>query len=143
MILVEQTAKTIAYGRVDRCVVFVCRGGAINDVEWAAYCTYLAKSLQPGRWCALVVGDGLPSASQRQALRAHTSHLMAGARIAVVSDSIKTRGAVTALSWFDSGYRSFARSRMLDALDYLQITDVVMSSSVRDLAHALGEQVHR
>ena len=62
---------------------------------------------------------GEPSASQRRVL----NELLEGRTVpvAVVSSSVRVRGTVTALSWFNRKIRAFPPTALREAVAYLEI----------------------
>lgn len=96
--------------------------------------------LNPARARSLIISDGgSPSPLQRKllldALGGH-EHLSA-----VISDSPKVRGAVTALSWFNKKIKAFSKAKIGDAMTYLSIPTAqvdVVRREIKRLEKELG-----
>jgi hypothetical protein len=85
--------------------------GPATDQQWAPLIEGLrsarASLTGSGQVCALVISDGgAPNAGQR----ADLARTLEGIpfKCGVLSDSTLVRGAVTAMSWFNSGMKSFS-----------------------------------
>lgn len=104
---------------IDRLFVVVYGATDPTDQEWQGYLRQVELH-GVDRTMQLVCTDGgEPTTSQRRAL----VHVM-GTRqvpVAVLSGSVRVRGTVTALSWFNPKIRAFAPTGLLEALAYLEV----------------------
>jgi hypothetical protein len=104
---------------IDRLFLVVYGTENPTDEEWNEYLD-LVRRHGITRTMQLVVTDGgEPSAPQRRTL----NQLLGGypVPVAVVSGSVRVRGTVTALSWFNRQIRAFPPSALRDAVAYLEI----------------------
>ena len=131
--------KNMAFKVIDRLFLVVYGTANPSDEEWDAYLD-LVKRHGIDRTMQLIFTDGgEPSAPQRRVL----NELLGGrpVPVAVVSGSVRVRGTVTALSWFNRKIRAFPPSAMGDAIAYLEIpasrTDLI-EREVRQLQAELG-----
>jgi hypothetical protein len=117
--------KTLAFGNIGSCFLYVCSKHPPNEAEWNEYIDFLKIRLEPGmRPTSIVLSDGAgPGASQRQQLNEVISPYVDYLRVAVVTTSPVARGIVTALSWFSPVYRAFSPKDIDDALSFLDIGD--------------------
>jgi hypothetical protein len=92
-----------------------------SEAEWAEFLGLCAAQLSTVRGCLVVTDGGSPSAQQRGALM----KLIKGRTLptAVVTPSLLSRGAVTALSWLGHAIRAFAPNELNAALDFVRVTD--------------------
>jgi hypothetical protein len=100
--------------------------------EWDAYiaaCRQLGRRIK--RVLVLTAGGSL-NARQRKEVEA----LFGKVPIAVLTDSIVARGAVTALSWFNVPIAAFPPSQVERALDHLQVPAVERAEVVAVLNRA-------
>jgi hypothetical protein len=104
---------------IDRLIIAVYGTANPTEEEWHEYLA-LMKRHGIDRTMQLILTDGgEPTAPQRRAL----NELIGGRTVpvAVVSGSVRVRGTVTALSWFNRRIRAFPPSAMRDAIAYLEI----------------------
>jgi hypothetical protein len=111
--------KSMAFKVIDRLFLVVYGTANPTDEEWGEY---LERTKRHGvdRTMQLIFTDGgEPSAPQRRKL----NELLGGhpVPVAVVSGSVRVRGTVTALSWFNRRVRAFPTSAWRDAIAYLEI----------------------
>jgi hypothetical protein len=132
--------KNVAIKVIDRLFLVVYGTTDPTDEEWDAYLE-LVKRHGIDRTMQLIFTEGgEPSAPQRRKL----NELLGGhpVPVAVVSGSVRVRGTVTALSWFNRKIRAFPPSAMGDAIAYLEIpasrTDLI-EREVRQLQAELGQ----
>lgn len=113
---------TLAFGRVDRCVLLVHSEEAPTDREWDAYIDFVNAQL-PDRIRILVVSNGgTPSAPQRNQIKdVATQFPDKTIPTAVITTSVLARGAVTAINWFFKNVRAFAPMEIAEALKFLEI----------------------
>lgn len=105
---------------VGDCIVIVHGTTDPNDLEWDR-ALELLRAIGPTRAKALVWSDGgAPSAKQRAALEATCGG--ATPRTALVTESLVSRAAGVAVSWFNPLFKTFAPSAFEAALDHLDLT---------------------
>lgn len=121
-------AKTLAYGKTGNCLVFVAGDNDYAEQEWAEYIRFVRKALGTDliRRALVIAGDAVPTARQRQQLNELLSSVE-DIRVAVLSGSVVGRGIVTALSWFNSGYRAFPPYALDEALRYLEFQGTMVN----------------
>ena len=111
--------KNVAIKVIDRLFLVVYGTSNPSDEEWAEYLA-LVKRHGVERTMQLIFTDGgEPSAPQRRVL----NELLQGRTVpvAVVSSSVRVRGTVTALSWFNRRIRAFPPTGLHEAIAYLEI----------------------
>ncbi len=111
--------KNVAIKVIDRLFLVVYGTTNPTDAEWDEYLE-LVRRHGIDRTMQLICTDGgEPSAPQRRLL----NELLGGRMVpvAVVSGSVRVRGTVTALSWFNRKIRAFPPSALRDAIAYLEI----------------------
>ena len=111
--------KNVAIKVIDRLFLVVYGTADPTDEEWDAYLG-LVKHHGIDRTMQLICTDGgEPSTQQRKVL----NEVLGGrpVPVAVVSSSVRVRGTVTALSWFNRKIRAFPPWALKDALAYLEI----------------------
>lgn len=115
--------KTLAFSRMRDCLLYVGLDETPSDEDWAAYLEFLRAHARPHRLNrALVVPQrSIPTARQRRLLAEVVARLPI--RVAVLTDSLAARGVVTALSWFNPGYRCFGAAALEEALAFLGYRD--------------------
>ena len=111
--------KNVAIKVIDRLFLVVYGTADPSDEEWDAYLG-LVKHHGIDRTMQLICTDGgEPSAPQRKVL----NEVLGGrpVPVAVVSSSVRVRGTVTALSWFNRKIRAFPPTALREAIAYLEI----------------------
>ena len=111
--------KNVAIKVIDRLFLVVYGTADPTDEEWDAYLG-LVKHHGIDRTMQLICTDGgEPSAPQRKVL----NEVLGGRTVpvAVVSSSVRVRGTVTALSWFNRKIRAFPPTALREAIAYLEI----------------------
>jgi len=111
--------KNVAIKVIDRLFLVVYGTADPSDEEWDAYLG-LVKHHGIDRTMQLICTDGgEPSAPQRKVL----NEVLGGRTVpvAVVSSSVRVRGTVTALSWFNRKIRAFPPTALREAIAYLEI----------------------
>jgi hypothetical protein len=89
-----------------------------SDEAWAVYLALIARQGTAQTRHLIVTEGGWPTAAQRGELLARLEgHAVP---IAFVTDSAFMRGAAKALSWFRARVRAFPRSRLREAIEYLE-----------------------
>jgi hypothetical protein len=78
-------------------------------------------------------GNSNLSPTQRKAIADMAVELRLDYRAAVLTDSILTRGVVTALSWLGATQRAFAPADLAGALLYLELSGTEMEQALREL----------
>lgn len=118
--------KTLKYAKVGQCYLLVLGQDPPTDHDWEDYLDFLDKSLTLRDHPRLLVSTsgGAPSAAQRARLQAVTKPYSANAKIAVLTASKVARGAVTALSWFTTGYAAFHPDATEESMQFLSISGV-------------------
>jgi hypothetical protein len=139
--------KSLAFGRVDDCMVIVHSKDPPNDEDWNAWLEFNMRYLKSGVTlkCLVVTEGGAPSPTQRQLMNKKLSEFSisdSNYRNAIVTNSAFVRGVVTALSWFHPGYRAFSTDRFDEALDYLEVA-VKYRPEIRLLVKSLQGQLAR
>jgi hypothetical protein len=133
-------AKTLAFGKSANCLVFISGDNDYNEQEWLDYIRFVKRSLGDVIPRGLVIaGDAVPTARQRQQLNELLSAVQ-NLKVAVLSGSVVGRGIVTALSWFNSGYRAFPPYALDEALRYLDLNGAV-ASEVKQLVDRLRLEI--
>ena len=131
--------KNVAIKVIDRLFLVVYGASNPTDEEWKYY---LEVTQQHGidRTTQLIFTDGGgPTSTQRKYL----NDLLAGRTVpvAVVSSSVRVRGTVTALSWFNRKIRAFPPTALREAVAYLEIpasrTDLI-ARELEQLRRELG-----
>jgi hypothetical protein len=129
--------KTMVAKVIDRLFLVVYGTANPTDEEWDAYLE-LVKRHGIDRTMQLIFTEGgEPSAPQRRKL----NELLGGhpVPVAVVSGSVRVRGTVTALSWFNRKIRAFPPSAMHDAIAYLEIPASRQDLIEREMQKLRGE----
>ena len=111
--------KNVAVKVIDRLILVAYGTGNPTDAEWDEYLDLVKRHGVDRTMQLIYTGGGEPSAPQRRAL----NELLGGypVAVAVVSSSVRVRGTVTALSWFNRRVRAFPTSAWRDAIAYLEI----------------------
>jgi hypothetical protein len=131
--------RNLAFKVVDRLFIVVYGPDGPSDEEWDRYLGDVKRHGIDRTQQLIVTPGGGPNASQRGTL----NNLLAGRSVpvAVMSDSTRIRGVVTALSWFNRLIRAFPPSGLHDALAYLEIpasrADLI-EREIRRLQGSLG-----
>jgi hypothetical protein len=112
---------TLGYSYVHDTFVYVGADVAPAEVDWAAYLHFIEQRKISGLNRCLVYSTSAPNAGQRRALHETTSGM--NLKIAVLSDSVVARGAVTTLSWMSPGYRAFHPDKITQALAFLELQE--------------------
>src|SRR5258708_34741383 len=101
--------KTVAYGRVASCIVFVVGAADPDDDEWKTYLEFLKAKLQGGmtRSRALIVtAGGSPTAKQRKLLNeAVKPYVTTEDRAAGVTGSAGAPGRGHSITWWSADLR--------------------------------------
>lgn len=108
----------MAYDVIDGVFVVVHGKPAPNDEEWDEYLAFYRDN-KKCRQMLVVTDGGGPNAKQRAKTNEHTKDT--AMRVAVCTDVTVVYGIVTALSWFNSEMKVFAKSRIGDAFTYLKV----------------------
>lgn len=111
--------RNVAVRVVDRLFIVVYGTRDPTTEEWDTYLD-MVRVHGIDRTQQLICTDGgEPSASQRQEL----NELLGGRwlPVAVVSSSVRIRGTVMALSWFNRKIKAFPPSSMREAIAYLEL----------------------
>ncbi|HEX2568389.1 MAG TPA: hypothetical protein VH877_02445 [Polyangia bacterium] len=134
-------AKTLAYGKTGNCLVFVAGDNDYTEQEWSEYIRYVKKTLGTDMLprALVIAGDAVPTARQRQQLNELLSPVE-NLKVAVLSGSVVGRGIVTALSWFNSGYRAFPPYALDEALRYLELQGAV-ANDVKQMVDRLRLEI--
>jgi hypothetical protein len=110
------------------------RAGVAPAADWAAYMQDIEPQAVRG---VLVIAIGTKlTPSQRADVERFNKSKQAGS--AVLTDSVVTRGVVTALSWFGVPIKAFAPSQLASALEFLSVP-----SDQRQETAAVVERVRR
>jgi len=134
--------KSIAFKVIDRLFLVVYGTANPTDDEWNTYVEVMKRHGVDRTMQLIFTDGGEPTAPQRRAL----NELLGGRSVpvAVVSGSVRVRGTVTALSWFNRKIRAFPPWALGDAIAYLEIpasrTDLI-ERELHKLRIELG--VHR
>ena len=134
-------AKTLAFGKSGNCLVFISGDNDYSEQEWAEYVRFVRKALGTDMIPRglVISGDAVPTARQRQQLNELLSSVD-NLKVAVLSGSVVGRGIVTALSWFNSGYRAFPPYALDEALRYLELHGAV-ANDVKQLVDKLRLEI--
>lgn len=113
-----------------------------TNVEWDAYLDLVDRHGVTRTQQLIYTDGGEPNAHQRREL----NELLKGRQVpvAVVSTSVRIRGTVTALSWFNRKIKAFPPSAMKDALAYLEIPEMrrdMIEQEMRKLRLQLGQEI--
>jgi hypothetical protein len=111
--------KNVAIKVIDRLFLVVYGAANPTDEEWDEYLDLVKRHGVERTMQLIFTEGGEPSAPQRRVL----NELLGGRTVpvAVVSGSVRVRGTVTALSWFNRKIRAFPPSALRDAVAYLEI----------------------
>ena len=109
---------TTAWDYLDGCVFIAHRRGPLVDADFGDFLTDMLRQRDVHR--VLVRGsEGAPGPHHRAALlRWYKENSVRGA---VLTDSLLTRGGVTALGWFGVNIRAFGHHELESAFDYVEI----------------------
>jgi hypothetical protein len=132
----------IAFDQLDSVYVLVMGPAAPPDSEWAQWVEFVTVNSTPGMQPRIVVmtEGGAPTAAQRAALSGVTEQYKAEVKVAVLTESMIARGALTALSWFAADvYRPFSPNDSDKAFHYLDIAS--KGPQVKDLIRNLQKQL--
>jgi len=130
---------TLAFSAMEDLVVVVygAKDPSNADIEEVVG---VFKKLDMSRIPSLIVSHGgAPNALQREMLL--TSIGTAEHLSAVMSDSLRVRGVVTALSWFKENIKAFSKSKLGSALEYLNISpsrNETIAKEIDRLEHRVG-----
>lgn len=119
----DYASPTMACSVVGDVLVAVHAEANPTDADWAAYldaCRTLQVTNQAIRVLVITYG-GTPTSTQRSALNELNKQATDPTRVAVMVDSRITRGAVTALSWFNPEVRAFGLKQLGDACAHLGV----------------------
>lgn len=136
--MMNMTSKVI-----DR--LFLVAYGTRNptNAEWDAYLDLVDRHGVTRTQQLIYTDGGEPNAHQRREL----NELLRGRQVpvAVVSTSVRVRGTVTLLSWFNHKIRAFPPSAVKDALAYLEIPEMrhkMIELELYKLRIRIGREVH-
>lgn len=107
-----------------RLVILVHTKDAPTDAEWKVYCDDVRQWCKSIRGILVISDGGGPNTVQRADLEAALDNDTYKAKTAVVTLSRIARGIVTAMSWFNSGIKSFSTVQVRPALEYLEVPTV-------------------
>ncbi len=115
--------KTLAYGNIGHCVLFVAGKHPLDDREWDGYVQFLGETLVPGSnpVCLVLTEGAGPTATQRQRLNEVIAPVFREFKTAVITSSHIARGILTAMSWIYPVYHVFSPGEIDAALRFLGI----------------------
>ena len=126
--------KSLGYGRVGNCFLYVSGKRPPNEADWAEYVAWFKKALPPNAQGIVLERGSGPNAAQRKQLTDITSKMTF--KVAVLTASPVARGVVTAMSWFKEGYKAFSPDELGEAASYLGL-DASATSQVKQLVQKL------
>jgi hypothetical protein len=112
-------AKNMVFKRYGRLWVIVHNKETPTAKEWDSYLDAVRDvDLDKVRTLVFTDGGG-PDVKQREKI----NQFLQGqeTRVGVISNSVINRGAITALSWFNKGIKSFRPDEWQGAFEYLEI----------------------
>lgn len=132
---------TTAHWASDRVYVFVVWELEPTDSEWADFldaCRLRAnKDIR-----ALIESYGAgPNAKQRKELSHLLAELHIDYRAAILTDSLISRGIVTAFAWLGVTQRAFPPRHYTEAGSYLQYTAAELNTAIQALARLAQPQL--
>lgn len=126
----------VAWDRVGGVLLVVHASRQPTDAEWAEFVASPACTNPSG---AVVVSNGVrPTPKQRAQIQESLGALVDGT--AVLTDSLLSRGAVTALAWFGVRIRAFSTTDKRAALAYAGVPETD-TDSVLQLLDAMSDAV--
>lgn len=135
--------KTIAFTKVQGCVVYVESRRQPLDAEWEGYMTLLRDVVATEERARVLVQTegGWPTARQRRQIYETVGAFTATTRCAVVTASAVTRTAVNALNWLVPIYRVFPPEDLDSALAFLGISDSAVAEAIKATLRALAAEI--
>lgn len=135
--------KTLAFGKVAGCIVFVSGKYPLDNGEWDAYARFLRAELVPhAHNSGLIFTEGSgPTASQRQLLNEVLAPVVHNLKAAVMTSSALARGIVTAMSWIYPVYKAFSPSETDEAIQFLGVPQH-SAPAVKQLLHKLRLELY-
>jgi len=136
--------KTLAFGKVGRCVILVCGKHPIDDASWDKYLWFLKGELIPGtRPVGLVYTEGAgPTVAQRQQANELITPVVGELKAAVLLSSNIARGIMTAMNWTNPVHSSFSQDDLDAAIAFIGIEEEDIPKLKQKLAD-LREEIHR
>ena len=113
-----RAGTTMAWASFEDVSFVVHAPGPPSDVDWSEHMAD-AHAGRPPKSVLVIANDSSVSPKQRQDIQKWVAQ--SKARLAIVTRSMMTRGAVTALSWFGVQARAFSPEHLDQALDYAGI----------------------
>lgn len=116
--------------------VLAIQDGRLSSSDWDEFVALVRRHRDDTAPLSFTRSQGAyPDATQRRALMdAIGAALQPHARIAVMTDSVMGRAAVTAMSWVTPGFRAFRPFDTPTALQYLGVSGPPATEMVRVLA---------
>ena len=105
--------------------------------EWTEFYSALSRDTAYLRGLLVYSAGGALDVNQRSDL--FQIHRKAGFRVAVLSDSMLVRGAITALRWLEVQAKSFKPAETDAALDYLAATEPARAGLKRALERQIAQ----
>jgi hypothetical protein len=129
------------FRRVPSGFVLAMQDGRLASADWDRFVTLVReRRIDTPPLCLTRSQGAYPDAAQRRALmEAIGPALQPHARIAVLTDSVVGRAAVTAMAWITPGFRPFRPHDTAGALHYLGVTGAPTADMERVLVELEAE----
>jgi hypothetical protein len=136
--------KSLAFGKIGGCIVFVGGKRPYDDGEWEAYVKFIKGEFIPGSKpiCLVHADSAGPTAEQRQIVNEVIGPVKKEVKAAVMTSSQIARGIVTAMSWMYPVYRAFSPSQVDEAIAFLGVAEPSVPA-VKQLLADLKIEVQR
>ena len=124
---------TTGFWAADRVYVCIVRDREPTDSEWAGWidlCTQ--RKGQDVRVLVESYKTG-PNAKQRKALEQAITDSRINYRAAILTESLITRGIVTAFAWLGVQQRAFPPNHYAEAGNYLEYTPAELETAIQEL----------
>lgn len=130
-----------SFRRVPSGFVLAIQDGRLSSSDWGRFVTLVRERRTDTPPLSLTRSQGAyPDAAQRRALmEAIGPALQPHARIAVLTDSVVGRAAVTAMTWITPGFRAFRQDDTAGALNYLGVSGAAAADMERALVELESE----
>lgn len=126
---------TVGVG-IDRGILVVVHGRAApNKEDWAVVCQTVLAHYATARGQVVLSLGGMPNAAQRKQAIDQLPRGFIAPPVAVLSNDLLLRGAITAMNWFlNDSHRAFKPDDIAGVAAHLRVTDDVARELV-DFAH--------
>jgi hypothetical protein len=139
----------IHYGREGTLVLCATAASSMSDVAWREFLDGSVAMEQrmggPARLVFSYMPEGVPTAAQRRLSVEATQKSRLADRVAMLSDSVVTRAAFTAIQWLlgqKTESKAFRPTEVNEALDWLALGHPLDVAAARARAKALIRAAH-